>query len=438
MNYKLPASNFLGKPLDPQKSQTIVGAGISGLFLGYFLKKANVPFKIVEQQARGGGLLGSLQTEFGLVEKAANGFIWCKEIQMICDDLGLEIQQPRSTSKARYIVKNKQLRKIPFSFFDGIRLLQAFTKKHPTPFETLEDFGKYFLGEKNTAQVLDPAFSGIYGASARDLSFPGAMSQLAEAFNETKYLRPAFKKMRGNAPAHERKKRAAGTHGFKNGMSELTERLTEYLADEIEWNVDGLDLKDEKENLILTTPAHVSKHFFEDRHEKIFQHLAAVKYNAMISVTIFFPKTALANFKEGFGCLIPRQEGLNILGVLFNSCIFDHRVKDENNLSLTCLLRDDTEQKEWVHQTDDWLKALVIKDLDILFGVQGEPLETVVTRWEKGIPLYSPELYRSWFEMDELLKTEFTQRNLFGNYTGEISVRALAQSSHKIFKYLKK
>jgi hypothetical protein len=31
-----------------------------------------------------------------------------------------------------------------------------------------------------------------------------------------------------------------------------------------------------------------------------------------------------------------------------------------------------------------------------------------------------------------LLKNQYSNRNLFGNYTGEISVRALAQSSHAI------
>ena len=433
MKYQISSSNFLGKPFDSEKTYTIVGAGVSGLLLGYQLKKAKVPFKIVEQNDFGGGILQSVQTDFGLVEKAANGFIWCKEIQAISDDLKLEIQAPKSTSKSRYIVKNKELRRIPLSIFDAMRLVRTFTKKQAGTFETLEDFGHYFLGKKLTAQILEPAFQGIYGAPAAQLSFPGAMTQLANAFNEVNYLRPAFKKMRA-ATASERKKRAAGTHGFKNGMGAFTQRLTEYLQKEIEWNVDGKALIDEKENLILTTPAYVSKHFFQNKEEKIYQQLGSVKYNTMISATLFFPKTAFENFKEGFGCLIPQKEGLNILGILFNSCIFDHRVKNDDLISLTCLLRDDSVNKEWLSQPDDWLKMLIIKDLNILFGVKQDPLEVVITKWENGIPLYSPSLYQSWFSMDEILKNQFPNRNLFGNYTGEISVRALAQSSHSLIR----
>ncbi len=436
MNYKLPSSNLLGNPLNKNKSYVIIGAGISGLFLGYYLKKANVSFKIVERKEYGGGLLQSVQTEYGLVERAANGFIWCKEIQGICDDLDLEILAPRPTSKARFIVKNKKLRKIPLSFFDGIRLVQAFTKKHQQPFETLGDFGDHFLGKKITQQVLEPAFTGIYGASADQLSFPGAMSKLAKAFNETAYLRPAFKKMRGNLASDERKKRAAGTHCFKNGMGELTQRLVEYLKDEIEWNIDGRDLKDEKDNLILTTPATISKDFFKNQNEILFENLRAVHYNSMISVTAFFSKSAFSRFKEGFGCLIPKKEGLHILGILFNSCIFDYRVVKDDLLSLTCILRDDTADLKQLNQTDEWFKSLIVKDLDALFGVEESPLELVVSRWKDGIPLYSPSLYHSWFTMDETLKSVFPNRNLFGNYTGEISVRGLAQSSHNLFKGL--
>ncbi len=434
MNYQIPSSNFLGKSFDAKKTYTVIGAGISGLLLGYQLKKAKVPFKIVEQNNFGGGILQSVQTDFGLVEKAANGFVWCKEIQAISDDLKLEILPPKSTSKARYIVKNKELRRIPLSFFDAMRLVRTFTKKQAGTFETLEDFGHYFLGEKLTAQVLEPAFQGIYGAPAAQLSFPGAMTQLANAFNEVNYLRPAFKKMRGNSTPFERKKRSAGTHGFKNGMGEFTQRLTEYLQKEIEWNVDGQTLMDEKEHLILTTPAYTSKHFFKNKEEKMFQNLDLVKYNSMISATLFFPKTAFEKFKEGFGCLIPQKEGLNILGVLFNSCIFNHRVKNENLISLTCLLRDDSVNKEWLGQDDSHVKSLIINDLNILFGVKQDPLEVVITKWANGIPLYSPTLYQSWFSMDKILKEQFPNRNLFGNYTGEISVRALAQSSHTLIR----
>ncbi|MEM9848440.1 MAG: hypothetical protein AAF847_11160, partial [Bacteroidota bacterium] len=156
--------------------------------------------------------------------------------------------------------------------------------------------------------------------------------------------------------------------------------------------------------------------------------LNQVKYNAMISSTLFFRKSDIEKFKPGFGCLIPPNEGLTIIGVLFNSSIFKHRVFEDDLISLTCMIRDDTEQKELIFSSDAALEALIVKDLSQIFGKVERPLKTVVTRWERGFPVYSPSLYESWFEIDTILKTQYPNRNLFCNYTGDISIRAMSQA----------
>ena len=392
MNYQIQPTSILGTPISKGKTYTIIGAGISGLIGGFYLKKANIPFKIFEKSDKVGGVLQSQQTNYGLVERAANGFIWCPEMQYLCDELNLEILSPRQEAKARYMVKNHQLRKIPFSLLDGFRMAGAFLKSHPKPFTTLEDFGNYFFGKKITQQVVAPAFAGIYGAKLEHLSFPGAMRKIADGFNETNYLRGAFKKMHNNGTPAEKKKRSAGTHSFKKGMGELTARLADFLKDDIEYNVDGIVQKDSSENLIITVPAHQAQFFFDG---KMAEMLRQVKYTSMISATGFFQKSAIEKFKPGFGCLIPRNEGITILGVLFNSCIFDHRVQDDDLISLTCMMRDDTNDQTLINSTDKALEELIINDLGKLFGQVEAPEELVVSRWENGIPLYSPELYLS-------------------------------------------
>ncbi len=428
MNYRKKPSSFLGKDVDKTKSYIIVGAGISGLLLGYYFKKADISFKIVEQAKQVGGILQTEKSDHGLVEKAANGFIWCPEIQALCDDLGLKIVSPRTESKARFILKNKKLRKIPFSFFDSFKLVSALLKKHPKPFVTLEDFGRYYFGEKITYQVITPAFAGIYGASLDQLSFPATMKKIAEGFNETSYLLGAFKHMKSNGTNLEKKKKASGTHSFKGGMSELTNRLFEFLKEHIELGVDGKTYKDSSENLIITTPAFVAKDFFDGEMNNL---LKKVRYNSMISTTLFFKKSAIEKFKPGFGCLIPPNEGLTIIGVLFNSCIFQHRVFDENTISLTCMIRDDSENRKLIQKSDPEITDLIVDDLRKIFGEVHNPLEAKITRWEKGFPLYSPDLYESWFEMDQVLREKFPNRNLFCNYTGDISIRAMSQAVAK-------
>jgi protoporphyrinogen oxidase len=426
--YPKKPSSLLGKDIDKSKSYIIVGAGISGLLLGYHFKKANISFKIVECSKQVGGILQTEKTRYGLVEKAANGFIWCPEIQMICDDLGLEILSPQTESKARYILKNKKLRKIPLSVFDSFKLIRGLLKKHPEPFKTIEDFGRYFFGEKITNQVITPAFAGIYGASLHQLSFPATMKKIAEGFNETPFLIGSLKRMRSGGTDLEKKKRGSGTHSFKGGMSELTAKLSEFLNEYIELGVDGDKYKNSSENLIITTPAYIAKDFFKD---ELHHHLKNVAYNSMLSSTLFFKKSSLKKFKSGFGCLIPPNEGLTIIGILFNSCIFKHRVFEEDVVSLTCMIRDDSKNKELLHKSDSDITSLILNDLREIFGDVDAPLEANTTRWEKGFPLYSPHLYESWFEMDSILKTKYPNRNLFCNYTGDISIRAMSQAVAK-------
>ena len=434
-NYPVKPSSLLGQKIDKTKSYVIVGAGISGLLLGYHFKKAGISFKIIEQSKNVGGILQTEVTSNGLVEKAANGFIWCPELQAICDDLDLEILSPRVESKARYILKNKKLRKIPLSVFDSFNLARAFLKKHRAPFTTLEDFGHHFFGEKITNQVITPAFAGIYGASLNQLSFPATMKKIAEGFNETPFLLGALKRMRSGGTDLEKKKRGSGTHCFKGGMIELTNKLASFLGEDIEFGVDGKTYKNSSENLIITTPAFVAKDFFEDEMNNL---LKKVTYNSMISSTLFFKKSSIEKFKQGFGCLIPPNEGLSIIGVLFNSCIFQHRVFKEDLISLTCMIRDDSENKEIIHSSDKDITNLIVNDLNKIFGKVDTPLETKITRWEKGFPLYSPDLYESWFEMDKILKDKYPNRNLFCNYTGDISIRAMSQAVSKFFKIKEK
>ena len=105
ISYPVKPSSLLGQEIDKTKSYIIVGAEISGLLLGYHFKKEGISFKIIEQSKNAGGILQTEVTSYGLVEKAANGFIWCPELQAICDDLGLEIIKLGS-SRSSPIIKS--------------------------------------------------------------------------------------------------------------------------------------------------------------------------------------------------------------------------------------------------------------------------------------------------------------------------------------------
>ena len=430
MKYIIQEHSILGGKLPKHQKIKVIGAGISGLMAGFYLKKRGYDFEIIEQSKKTGGLLGTQELKEGLVESGANGFIWCPELQEVADDLGLELMAPDPLAKKRFLVRNKKLYRYPLKVRESLKMTAKAIWPHRQKLETAADFGDTYFGKAFTNHLLGPGLAGIYAANPQQLSFPGALSRIAKMMNQSDLLPLAlFKSRDGNSENPNKAKGRAGTHSFAGGMEDLVAALTKHLEAYLTYETDGLALKAAKENLLITIPAYQSKHFFKG---PLFQMLDQVQYTPLISSTFFFKREDLTAFQNGFGCLIPRTEGLVTLGILFNSCIFPNRSASDDLLSLTCILRDDSPNLDLLASSDAAIEALIVKELDQLFKLRGKPVNRVIKRWPKAIPVYSPELYHNWFEMDRLLKADYPNRHLFGNYTGEISVRALCQTASKI------
>ena len=54
---------------------TVVGAGIAGMLAAYSLDKNGYRVTLLEERKRGGGLLGTTQTRYGIAEAAANSIL---------------------------------------------------------------------------------------------------------------------------------------------------------------------------------------------------------------------------------------------------------------------------------------------------------------------------------------------------------------------------
>ncbi|MEM1322246.1 MAG: FAD-dependent oxidoreductase [Bacteroidota bacterium] len=431
MHYPILENSLLGPKLEKSRSYRIVGAGMAGLLLGFFFKRAGIDFQIVERSDRVGGLIGTERLKHGIAEQAANGFLWCPELQLVADELGLPLLPPKPSAKARFLLRQRQLRRFPLGPLETLQLVGRLLMPHFRRPQTVGEFGRQYLGPAFTRQLLAPGLAGIYGADIEQLSLAGALKPAAKLLNRSRYLPLALLKgwWASRRAPKAAKPPARGTHSFAGGMGALARALGEHLDDHILLNTDGLAYKEQKEPLVVTTPAPASRAFFDGELQEL---LGQVQYNAMISATFIFRRSALKQFKEGFGCLIPRNEGLNILGVLFNSCIFDQRVDSEELVSLTAILRDDQPGYPWFKMMDVDLKNLVHRDLDALFDINENPLDYTLFRWKTGIPIYTQELQRSWGQMNQLLQQQPHPRYLFGNYTGEISIRGMCQMAAKI------
>ncbi len=422
MKYKIQKSNILGAEIQKEEYQ-IIGAGVSGLIMGFYLKKAGIPFTILEKSNQVGGLIQTHHINgIGLVEQAANGFIWCEEMEEMASAIGLSIQSANTASKARYLIRNNEFRKFPLGIFETLGMVSRAIVPHSKPLNTIEDFGNTFLGAKMTKQILEPAFAGIYGASISQLSFEGVLGSIAEELNHTNSILVAAHRLRKKSK--KKKKKLSGTQSFEGGFGTFPQRLGDYLSDHIRLNVEEINLNVPS---IITTPAHITSQLLQG---EISDELSEIQYTPIITTTLFFDKEKVKRFKEGFGCLIPRNEGKTLLGVLFNSCIFDNRVAHKDILSLTCIFRDN-EKKILKQSESEILEQIILPELEDLLGVEGKPLAYKMFKWEKGIPVYSPNLVQKWSKLDQKLKNNLPHIRLLGNYSGQISVRGIAQSVGK-------
>lgn len=414
----------------------IIGAGIAGLSLGYFLKKAGIPITIYEKESRAGGLLGTHKGQYGLAEQAANGFLWSDAIGEICNDLGLSVLGPRPEQKARYLVRNNKMTRMPLSPLELGNVLRKAILPRDTQTETVREFGEAYFGQKFTDYILEPALLGIYSGKSAELSFEAILgSRIAPLIEGNQSLVWGGLKKSFNGK-NKGPKKPKGSQSFQGGMQELIDALSEHLKNEIQYNTTNNALIDDSlseknllqtQQIVLCTPAYAASEYLSPPLSNL---LSGIEYNSMITTTLFVKKSQVEKFKAGFGCLISQKEGYTILGVLFNSCIFENRVFQDDYVSLTAMLRDFDGQL--FPKDNTAILNIVQNDLQRLLGLNGPPIEHKIFRWKKGIPLYSPQLLQTWRHINNKLEQLHPNVRLFGNYTGQISIRGMADLAKEL------
>lgn len=83
---------------------------------------------------------------------------------------------------------------------------------------------------------------------------------------------------------------------------------------------------------------------------------------------------------------------------------------------------------ECVNATDSEIAAAVRAELKALLGVRGEPARRVISRWPRAIPQYSVALPDVWGAAQETWCAA-PGHVLFGNYTGQVSLRGMIESA---------
>jgi oxygen-dependent protoporphyrinogen oxidase len=413
--------------LDPtRKSVTVVGAGVSGLLAAYTLKKKGYQVRILEQSTRAGGLIETKSSIHGPIETAAHSLMVNPEISALLQELGVELSEVHPKSSARYIYRKGKMRRFPLTFLETIRTLIRIFSRPSRPIDpenaTLAEWCRTYVGDAALKYLLAPFVTGVFAASPEELLLSAAFPRLVPGNPEKSLIGNLFSKRKSSGAQRSKPPRMMAP---RLGMADLIEKLKGRLAPEIEYGKKLETLSDS--NLVLSVPAPELASLIEAQDPESAKAVRAIEYSPLITCTVFIRGESFTSHPpRGVGVLIPRGEGLRILGVLFNSSAFPDRTKSQGIHSYTVMLGG-TSDPAAMTLSDLELREIIENDLETLFRLGGPTEAIEITRWKRAIPVYSKQVRVARQALERgLCKTPGTV--VFTNYSKEVSIRGMILS----------
>lgn len=442
----------------------IVGGGISGLSLAYYLKKGSpsLDIKILEAEARAGGKIVTENVSGFLCEGGVNGFLSNRPYTIsLAAELNLEPLRGSEESKIRYILVDGKLTRVPdnpLKFFlspllslkGKVRMLgEYFVKPVEEDFdESVESFVSRRVGREFYEKLIDAMATGIYAGD------PSKMS-MKSCFPKVYYLEKKYGGLIKGFLAIKREKKdvkaqpAASLLSFSEGMAQLVRTLENNLSSNIAKGkrVLGitklnsryvLNLSDgqtfEAERVILACPAYESAKILNDLNKNISELLLSIPYPPLSVVALAFKEEKIGFGTSLYGFLIPHRERRKILGTLFDSSIFTNRAPEGY-----CLLRTmigGRRAPELAELGDSELIDLTLSELRELISVRGEPEFFKIFRWQRAIPQYEIGHEERLRKIEEIL-SKFPGLYLTGNAYRGVSVNDCIENSLKLAERIK-
>jgi protoporphyrinogen/coproporphyrinogen III oxidase len=396
----------------------VVGGGIAGLAAARRIEliAPDAEVLLVERDPVLGGKLRTEHVDGFVIEAAPDSFLSRKERGVgLCEELGLsdELVGRRPEHHRTYVRVGDELHPLPegltgmiptsLEALEETELLSAagkarFAAEVDVPArrgpadESIGAFVSRRFGRETYEALVEPLMTGIYGGDGDKLSLQATFPQLRVLELEHGSL------LRGlTAPAPSE---LPPFVSLRNGMGTLVDALRDsfertqlFIGREAVRVLPGddgyrVELGDGEthaaDGVVVATPAHVTAELLADLDAALAAEQLAIPYASSVVVTLAFSRADVVPL-DGYGYLVPRAEGRDVLACTWSSQKWKGRAPDD------CVLlrvyagrfggRDLTED------ADADLVALARDELAFL-GVAAEPLLQRVQRWPWGMPQY--------------------------------------------------
>ncbi len=442
----------------------IIGGGISGLSLAFFLLEKNpaADLIVIESEQRPGGKIWTEKAEGFLCEGGVNGFLDNKPRTLeLSGKVALEPLRSNDASRKRFIFSGNRLQRLPESpsafLASGLISLKGKLRIMAEPLipgnvkdeETLAAFAKRRLGKEAYEKLIDPMASGIYAGDPETLSLRACFSRVYDL--EARYgglIRGMIRLQMERKKQGSSEKVGAGPGGtltsFYEGMGELSGALRDFLGNRLRLGskVQGIEKKGRGYSLFLTdgssleadivvpaSPAYAVSEMLKNMDMELSKLVAEIPYPALSVVCLGYRKEKIKTSVNAFGFLIPSREKRKILGTLYDSSIFPNRAP-EGYVLLRSMVGG-ARYSDLAMENDTKLFDLVKGELAAIMNIRSEPDFARVYRHEMAIPQYNVGHLERLRNMDALLQKH---KNLYltGNAYRGIGVNDCIENSFSL------
>lgn len=442
-------------PANQPKKVAILGAGISGLSLGWHLQKRfgkDIELSIFEAADRAGGWIQSHRLGDYFFERGARSFRAddCQGALELIEEMDLsgDLLMADPLSNHRFIYHQGALHRLPENLveifktplfrgcFEGL-FNDLIEKKSLHLDESVYAFFSRRFSKSFAERLIDPIVKGIYAGDAKELSmkmcFPSVWEMEKMDRSLVKFI---FKKFFKDRKSGERK----GLFTLSNGLESLIKALASRMSKNLYFNSKVKSLHFEQERayvevneqrkvfdyVISTLPAYRLKRLLKD--EELGQALGGL-FHASIGVVHFGYPNLVHDFK-GFGYLVPSEEGEKILGVIFDSVVFPKQNLKSDETRLTVMFGG-TSQRELFDLEEKEQIAIARKSIERHLGIKEPPALVHSSIAKDAIPQY-PVGYSNQLERIFQKAEKLPRLLLLGTSFNGVSINQQIASAKKL------
>ncbi|HXW52228.1 MAG TPA: protoporphyrinogen oxidase [Candidatus Acidoferrales bacterium] len=396
----------------------VIGAGISGLACAFWVKQQGRSVIVFESSERAGGCIKSVQTDRYIADGGPQSYLSSELLARLINEAKLEgLAIPASSKAARpYLYVGGRLVAVPQSpqqalfspFLSPMAKMRALVeplvaRRADGEDESVAQFVRRRGGVGVLDRVVAPYVSGIFAGDPAELSMSASFPTVAELEQRHGSVLRGMMARRRAASGQAAPRRRS--FGFRGGNDVLVRGLAEHLATDVRLNspvkalwqrgawmemlVGGkTDARVVAKEVVIAAPAEPAGQLLEDLEPKSAAALRSFIYPTVVQIVLAYPKDAIGVDLEGFGFLVPRSQGLRILGCVWNSVMFPDRCPEDEVL-VTAFLGGATDSAV-AAQSDEVLARQAHDDVRKALRI-GDVAPQVVAgfRWQEAIPQYN-------------------------------------------------